>query len=699
MADHTPHSQDPQGSQGPQRPGAPVPPAGAPVPPAGASQSVGAPRPQGVPQPAGATRPTGAPQPPTPRDAAGTQAPRSLVETARDAVETNLPGLDDVNVRQVDAIEPGPHRASPLSFIPLAIKIVPALLVAFGAMFLGMVRDPEVTAFQSPSTAALATALVVAGTVVLTVVVGLISWYINTWELDDDALVLRKRFVVSTEKRIPYQRIHSIDLSAGLFARLLGLVNASIDTGTGTPEKIEGLKRTDAEVLKRAVFARKELLSKVSAASRASAASNQAGLVDLAGSAGASQSAGASATPAASGASAFDDVLAPDRVDHETRLTMRQYVLGALTSLNINGVILALAGFVGGLVSLVDYAADIFGDALVYGLLGAGVQATVGSTTDLAQHMGEALVPVALGILVVVLVVVWLLSAVLSLVKWGNFVVRRRGERVEVSWGLLSRSTRAVELSRVQVVTVEQSLIRRAIGHARVVVHIVSSSGEDGSSSGDGVVVHPFIRLADVDAWLAEVLPEFTGVVEAAPDLDHLPKRALRRTLLRGLYWTVGLGACVAALLYWGLPWVDAMMVADGSGPIPPLAWDIAMATGQGLVLFVLVWGEFVRVLGWRLRRVGARGTLLVTVDGALGRTVSACPRTKLQSVQASQTPFQAHARVATVTTRTACVTSAHDLSMRDASVETSDAILSWARPRYHNEEQVARALAEAGLA
>ena len=730
----------------------PVP--GAPVPPAGFAPAGGAPH---VP---------GAPVPPTPRGAVANvsagvpdDSPRSAFETARAAVE-NIPGLDDISIRQLDAIEPGPHRASPLSFIPTSLKIIPSFFAVFVVM---MIQMPRLFAESGGDLMPLLiAALSLVGLLALAAIMAVVSWRIHTWELEDDALVLRRKFITSTEKRIPYQRVHSIDLNAGLFSRLLGLVDVSVGTGTAVAEKIDGLKRSDAEVLKRTVFARKELLGKAAAARAAVRARGEASGFELgadaalsvsaalaalraagdalatsaiplsgctsgrldsqvgssgplaceAGTGGAAQAgsrpdgrpsdaAGAPAGGAvrADGASgsasgAYDDVLAPDHVDHETRLTRRQYVLGALTSPNINGLIVSLAGFVAGLFSLMDYAADFFGEQIVYGLLGTGAEITADTAAQALGDMGPGLAGAIGGVLLVVLLVVWAASAVLSLIKWGNFVARRRGDRVEVSWGLLSRNTRAVELGRVQYVSVEQSLIRRIAGYARIVAHTVSvSSGEDASSLEAGVVVHPFVRLSEADAWLSDMLPEFSGIVGAAPELDRLPRRALRRTLLRGLYWSL---ACAAVAVAPTILREAGVFAASAEGGA---AWllDAGIAALWALTAFVLVWGEIVRVLAWRRRRIGTDGHRFVMRDGALGTTISASPRTKAQALVVSQSPFQRGARVATVRMNTAGA--GGDLRLRDASTDTADRLLDWTRPHYHNEKQVARALADAGLA
>ncbi len=642
------------------------------------------------------------PEPPAGYDGSPAAEPQSLAEAARATMEA-VPGLADVNVRSVKAVGPGPHRGSLLSFIPTTIKLIPALFV----VLIGLVTQmPDMLSSGETLAGGLLTMLLpLLGLLVLVVGIALLTWYINTWELADDALVLRKKFITSSEKRIPYQRIHSIDLSAKIFERLLGLVSVSVDTGTGVSSKIEGMRRDDAEALKRIVFARKELLAKGVDAAEVAAMSvddvldraegAQVGGEVAAAVRGAAVASAGDAQVAGERAADTCGVVESDRVDHEARLTGRQYVIGAITSPTINGLILTFFGFTAGMWQLVDYAADIFGDRLVYGIVGSGAQITADAAGGIASTAGSMIALMAAVVFLVILLVVWIASAALSLVKWGNFVARRRGERIEVSWGLLSRSTRAVELSRVQVVRVHQSLIRRLSGYAQIVVHTVGAGAqaEGQESASTGVVVHPCIKLREVDAWLADMLPEFAGVCEAAPSLDRLPAQALRRTLLRGVYWTAFVAVTALAVT----------LVVRRVGPLgetQPFA-DVTVWALWALAALVLVWGSFVRVLGWRLRRVGTGGDdrLLITRSGALQRTVSAVSRTKLQSVTTSQTPFQRRARVATLITRTACVSATYDPGMRDVSVQTADRLLAWARPRYHNEEEVARALAEAGIA
>ena len=522
------------------------------------------------------------PEPPAGYDGSPAAEPQSLAEAARATMEA-VPGLADVNVRSVKAVGPGPHRGSLLSFIPTTIKLIPALFV----VLIGLVTQmPDMLSSGETLAGGLLTMLLpLLGLLVLVVGIALLTWYINTWELADDALVLRKKFITSSEKRIPYQRIHSIDLSAKIFERLLGLVSVSVDTGTGVSSKIEGMRRDDAEALKRIVFARKELLAKGVDAAEVAAMSvddvldraegAQVGGEVAAAVRGAAVASAGDAQVAGERAADTCGVVESDRVDHEARLTGRQYVIGAITSPTINGLILTFFGFISGMWQLVDYAADIFGDRLVYGIVGSGAQITADAAGGIASTAGSMIALMAAVVFLVILLVVWIASAALSLVKWGNFVARRRGERIEVSWGLLSRSTRAVELSRVQVVRVHQSLIRRLSGYAQIVVHTVGAGAqaEGQESASTGVVVHPCIKLREVDAWLADMLPEFAGVCEAGtqpgpPSRAGAAPHASSRRVLDGVRGRDGVGGDACRAPSWASGRDAAFCRRDGVGPV-----------------------------------------------------------------------------------------------------------------------------------
>ena len=605
----------------------------------------------------------------------------------------------DANVAQVGEVAPGVHRGSPRGIVLDTLKVLGALVVALVAAVASMFRG------EDPG----ADAWVAVGTIVLAIVVALVaavvSWRTRTWELAEDGLALRSGVVVRSQRRIPYQRVHSVDLSSSVLERVLGLVSVKVDTGAGEVGEgntVKHLRREDAEALKRALFARRVVVEKGIAAERAVRADGAA--------------VSASEAPASVSGSPLPDAPRPSEVGpsadagtsagdpagdvaYEMRLPNRLHVLAAVTDFNAGAALLSL--FLAA-VGIFQFADDIFGD-YIYELVGDAVGGALGGAAGQLAVMGvAAFLPIALaGVamgLVSMAVVTWVVSTILAYIRWGGFVLRRRGERIEVSSGLLSRSTRAVELNRVQSVSIDQSPLRRAAGYVQVAVRTVSTVGGSDSSEAanrERVVVHPCIPRAEAAAFVAQVLPEFSSVVSVPVEelgLHRLPAAALRRTLLRGVYWTAFF-AVLSGVLTWLVGWVDfadsTVTAAASAGAA--FAWA---STAVGCVLMFVV-----RVLAWRIRRIGVSGPTLATVDGGVSRSTTYIARTKLQSLTRSVSPFQARAGVASVTTRTACTSQDGDPKMRDVAASVVEEIMAWVRPHYDNAEQAQEALREAGLA
>ena len=599
----------------------------------------------------------------------------------------------DANVAQVGAIPPGRHRASPLTIAANLIKALPALVIGLFAASASLFGSLAMGGF-----AALGALGVIVLVLALCALAVYVSWRTHTWELAEDALVLRSGLIARNERRIPYQRIHSIDLQSSVVERLFGLAKVTFDTGSDAAagNAIDSLRRADAEALKRAVFARRVLVGKQEAV-RTGVAEGRGEDVEVPATGQPADGAVASApAPGSAPATLSPDMaaaLAGDDVDYEMRLSTKLHVLASVSGINMGAAVVSIIAVVAGAFEVADLFVDT--ESLIAQFVVSAVEGVVDAGSQGASLVAAWLIPRILLTLalyaVVAIVVSWVISVVLSYVKWGGFVLRKRGTRVEVSRGLLSRATNAVDLNRVQVVCVQQGLLRRALGYAAVVAHTVKAPAQGGDNTGteEGVTLHPCIPVGEVDAFLAEVAPEFAGVyADSRTGLSKLPGAALRRTLLRGVYWTVVLAAVLAGCLYGLAPLSDA----------PAEMLLVAQVVCWTLFALCMVAMFVVRVLAWRIRRVGVREKLFVTVDGALSRKVASVPRTKIQSLSTHVSPFQRRAGVATLAARTACLTAVNDPALRDVAETDAEQALAWVRPRYDNVEQARAALAEAGL-
>lgn len=521
------------------------------------------------------------------------------------------------------AVTPGEHRANPLSVVVEALKMASGLvaLVAFG-----LAGDFFAGDLSTLATLVLAAAGIFAACLVLSFVV----WRVRTWELTDEGVVVRWGLLNKRRLTIPYEHIHTTDMSSELLERLFGLMTLDLDTGAAAAEgdaaRMRGLRAGEAETLRAELFRRK----RAAAGSPDEKDSAPAALADS----------------------------APDERPLATfELTGRQLLLAAASQTSAASQAVALVILlVNGLNQLIEW----------------GILDLTGKGDELVATALPVLVPAVAAVVLGAVVLGAIVSFVLALVHYAGYRVERYEDRVVVEHGLLSRSSRTVAVDRVQHVSVRQGIIRQLIGYAEVYVQVVSAPGEtDGEPSGS-VLLHPFVRIVELDALLAEVLPAYAGVFNCV-ELRRLGPVACRRAVVRAAIWWP-----FATAIFFGVHWLFGL-----SGLLASAGWLLGPLLAAAVLLSVALLADLVAdaILAWRAARYGHTGRELVLVTGGLTRRTTIAPRSHLQRMQVSASPFQRRAGVATLSVRTAA-SDADGLELRDLSVVDADALLAWFRPR-----------------
>lgn len=521
----------------------------------------------------------------------------------------------------------GTHRANPLSVLVEALKMASGL-VALAAF--GLARDFFAGDLSALAKLALAAVVILAACLLLSFAV----WRARTWELTAEGIRLCWGLGWGPFSRrsltIPYEHIHTVSMNSSLLDRVFGLIALDLDTGAAASEgdasKISGLRAGEADVLRAELFRRK----------RAAAGQVKEGEKDVA---------PADAAPTA------------ERPLATFSLAGRELVLAAASQMSAGGQALALVVLLGNAVTALSE----------WGLLDLS-----GQGSELVAGFGATLVPMVLGFLVVALLLGAAVSFVVNLVRYAGYRVERYADRVVVEHGLLSRSSRALAAGRVQYVAVRQGILRQLIGYAEVTAQVVAAPGEkDGEPSGS-VLLHPFIRLGEIDAFLAEVLPDCSGVLGHV-ELGKLGPVARRRAVVRAVIWWP-----FATAIFLGAQWLFGL-----SGLLESAGWLLEpLLIAAGVLSVVLLVGLIVDALrAWGAARYGHTARELVLVTGGLTRLTVIAPRVRLQRMEVRANPFQRRAGVATLSARTAA-SDADGLELRDLPEEAADEFLAWYRPR-----------------
>lgn len=539
----------------------------------------------------------------------------------------------------------GVHRGSALSLIAGAVS---GLGVAFGVSLVAIVRTVGGNVAKDlPGVIAIAIAIVA-----LSVVSSVITWRTRTWELTDAGIMLRSGLVTSRQLQVPYEHIHTVNMSSNLVERVLGLMTLDLDTGAASSEgeatRIRGLQAGIAEALREELFRRKAaVLADQGLDARTAAADASAEADD--------------------GASPTAPAPSPDAC---YTLTTAQLVFAALTEAR---VVAQAAAF---LILIVQGINLLQESALV-------------NLSDVAGDI--AVLPVALLVgavallLALALVVGFAVSFVMSLIGFAGYRAERAGGRISVERGLLSRTSHAVALERIQSISIRQGLIRQLIGYAEVRASVVGAIGSsDETSTADGVVLHPFIRLTEVDAFLASIAPDFsvvkTGRVcfdSSSEELEEiglvrLPRAAARRLAFRTAMKSLALAVALAGA---GVFLAHVLLAGESWSMVCLTIGALLVVMGVAVVARMILSA----VLRYRDSRIGHDRTRLVMVVGGVKRRTEVVLRARLQHATASASPFQRRVQVATFMTRTAAT---GDLALRDVLAADADALLVWIRPR-----------------
>lgn len=542
----------------------------------------------------------------------------------------------------------GVHRGSALSLITGAVS---GLGVAFGVSLVAIVRTVGGNVAKDlPGVIAIAIAIIA-----LSVVSSVITWRTRTWELTDAGIMLRSGLVTSRQLQVPYEHIHTVNMSSNLVERVLGLMTLDLDTGAASSEgeatRIRGLQAGIAEALREELFRRK-----------AAVLADQ-GLDARTADADASAEADDEASPTAPAPS-------PDAC---YTLTTAQLVFAALTEARV--VAQAVAFLI-----LIVQGINLLQESELVNLSDVA--------GDIAVLPVALLIGVAALLLALALIVGFAVSFVMSLIGYAGYRAERAAGRISVERGLLSRTSHTVVLERIQSINIRQGLIRQLIGYAEVRASVVGAIGSsDETSTADGVVLHPFIRVTEVDAFLASIAPDFSavGTVEtgrvcfdsSSEELEEIGLVRLPRAAARRLAFRTAMKSLALAIALAGVGVFLARVLLAGE------SWSmVRLAVGALLVVMgVAVVARMIlsAVLRYRDSRIGHDRTRFVMVVGGVKRRTEVVLRARLQHATASASPFQRRVQVATFMTRTAAT---GDLALRDVSAADADALLAWIRPR-----------------
>ncbi|MBO4238347.1 MULTISPECIES: PH domain-containing protein [Pseudonocardia] len=445
--------------------------------------------------------------------------------------------------------------------------------------------------------------------VVVAVAVGVVRWRTTRYRITDERVELHSGLLNRQRRSVPRDRIRTVDLTAPLLHRLVGL--SVVKVGSGQSGSDAGLD-LDAVTTDEAERLRRELLARPAPAR---------GPAAVAGGAGADRARveedGADGNGADGDAAAGDGTAGPavpvdpageelDRI-HWSSLRFAPLTVSSLAAIGA----LAGAGW------------NVLNETGLDPRSLPGADAVAG---ELSAAPVWATALVAVGLLLLVMVAG---SIVLFVERWWDYRLSREPDgTLRVRRGLLTKRSLSVSEQRLRGVTVSEPLLVRALGGgAQAGALTVGLAGEDKDSGGGAL--GPPVRRAHAHA-VAATAARATGPVTDGPLRAH-PARARTRRLVRA----VG-PALVPAVALGVVAWFDAAV------------WPVVVGVALVVVAVPLALDRY-RALGHRLDE-----RYLVARHGSLLRTTTALRRDGVIGWRVRQSLFQRRAGVLTLEATTA---------------------------------------------
>jgi putative membrane protein len=416
-----------------------------------------------------------------------------------------------------------------------------------------------------------------------TVISALARYFSFSYRIEGNELITEQGILARKHRSIPLERVQEIRIEQGVMHRLFNVVNARIETGggEGAEASLSVLSRFEAERLRQTVIERAAAIRSV----RAGSVEQQAASTDHAES---------------------------DRIIIR-RLSLRDLMIAGMISNHLISA-LVLAGM------LWNFADDILPHD-IYQRTAALISDA--ATRLVARGAAAALIIGVLGALAV-LVIGLIFSVVRSILLFYGFTFSRRGEDLYRSYGLFTKRASSLPRRRIQVLEIEEKLLRFLFGWATLRADTAGSHREKEDDNDGRDVLIPLVRRSEVDRLLPLILDGFDPMIA---EWRRASKLAIRRGTIKGglvcLLASAGLFAFYRELFAF---------------------WPLA--------LLPLVY--FVSLVRYRNLGYAMDETYLRTRHGWLGRWTHIIPINKIQAVEIRQTPFDRRLHLATLLVDTA---------------------------------------------
>lgn len=306
-----------------------------------------------------------------------------------------------------------PQRVHPLAILEFTLRKIYSLGQALLPLLIIAIAQQEIRKWLLPATPIL---------LVLFVAYGILYWLRYVFYISGQELRVEYGVLVRKKRYIPFERIQTVQISAGILQRLFGLVKVQVETAGGGRKAefvLAALPRDRAAELQKIL---------------------QTGETHLQAS--------------------------EDETEYiEYKLSTRSLLLLASTS---NGIGVVLSAFF----VIISQLNDFFPNLDVWEKVGS-----------YAGHLATGRISLIILAIFLLFLLAWLLSLLGTIIQFGGFQLRRTGDRIIIKRGLFEQQQVSIPIKRIQAIKVVEGLLRQPWGMVSVQVVSISNTGTKGEGN------------------------------------------------------------------------------------------------------------------------------------------------------------------------------------------------------------------------
>jgi putative membrane protein len=478
-------------------------------------------------------------------------------------------------------------RLHPISAVASFLKQLKELIIPFVLLFVLNSRGEKGGFWDYMPLISMGAVLVIV------LVAGVIKWLRFTYRLEEGELRIEYGLFVKKKRYIPFDRIQSLNFSEGIIHRPFGLVKVKVETaGSSNPRESEAeltaILKEEALELERIIYREKKK----------------------------------GQLPETSEETEIHEEGSHKEGNVVFKMSAKDIWVLAATSGGIGVILSGVAVFFSQFSEFIPYEA-VFDEIMVF--VKSGI--------------------VIIAVLVFVfLLLAWIFSVGWTFVVYGDFKIRMNDDNIVITRGLLEKKQVTVPLNRVQGIRIVENPVRQLLGYCTVVIENAGGSVLEKDSS--TIKLIPVVKKKRVSELLQNIFPDY----ELAEDFQRLPKRALRKYIIRAVDWVL-IPVVILSIMFWPLGLFSLLLA------IP----------------FTILGFFQYRAGGWRI----SGNQLSLQYRGVLKHTAY-MKKSRVQSLDSTVSWFQSKRDLSSISTTLKSGQTGYTSEVKDLEVEDAAEIYSW---------------------